>query len=219
MIIDEVKHKLEECGYEYINGYVNCESVVKLRCKQCNNIFEYNYHRLTSKHKGKNKCPHCREQKITNKKISNMLLKQSARLEKQKQRKLEMTGVPKLPIYVKECKQCGISFITSNKERVNCSSMCLKKFQNSKRHNRYKGITLDKDITLDKLFKRDNGYCALCGGLYDKLDYKEEKGTIICGGYYPSIDHIKPISKGGLHCWDNVQLTHIICNTMKSNIF
>lgn len=32
-----------------------------------------------------------------------------------------------------------------------------------------------------------------------------------------SIDHIRPLSKGGTHTWDNVQLAHLKCNIKKGN--
>lgn len=35
------------------------------------------------------------------------------------------------------------------------------------------------------------------------------------GDNYPSVDHIVPLAKGGLHSWDNVQLAHFKCNTLK----
>ena len=34
---------------------------------------------------------------------------------------------------------------------------------------------------------------------------------------YPSIDHTVPVSKGGTHTWDNVQLAHFYCNRVKGN--
>ena len=37
------------------------------------------------------------------------------------------------------------------------------------------------------------------------------------GPMYPSIDHIIPMSKGGGHIWSNVQVAHIICNSIKSD--
>jgi len=34
---------------------------------------------------------------------------------------------------------------------------------------------------------------------------------------YPTVDYIKPVSNGGTHSWDNVQLAHMGCNMVKSN--
>lgn len=31
------------------------------------------------------------------------------------------------------------------------------------------------------------------------------------------MDHKKPISKGGSHTWDNIQLAHHVCNSRKGN--
>ena len=75
----------------------------------------------------------------------------------------------------------------------------------------------DDDITLDKLFNRDGGVCALCGRRCDYGDYIFQGDTFIAGNDYPSIDHITPLSKGGSHTWNNVQLAHKRCNSIKSN--
>ena len=32
---------------------------------------------------------------------------------------------------------------------------------------------------------------------------------------YPTVDHIVPLSKGGTHTWNNVQLAHMACNSGK----
>ena len=57
--------------------------------------------------------------------------------------------------------------------------------------------------------------CSLCGGICNWGDYIIKDNNFIAGDYYPSIDHIKPIAKGGLHEWNNIQLAHRICNTNK----
>ena len=99
----------------------------------------------------------------------------------------------------------------------------MKKHENHekqiRRDNRLKenGV-VDKTITLEKLYKRDNGICKICGYKCDYTDYYiDENGTYIAGNNYPSIDHIKPISKGGCHTWENVQLVHRICNIIKND--
>ena len=75
----------------------------------------------------------------------------------------------------------------------------------------------DKDITLEELHNRSGGICALCGKVCDYLDYRLDNNIFIAGNNYPSIDHIKPLSKGGSHTWDNIQLAHKRCNSIKSN--
>lgn len=82
---------------------------------------------------------------------------------------------------------------------------------------RSSGSLGDRDITLEKLYNRDGGICALCGKPCDYEDYVFQGATFVAGNDYPSIDHVKPLSKGGSHTWDNVQLVHKICNSIKSN--
>ena len=53
--------------------------------------------------------------------------------------------------------------------------------------------------------------CQICGKPTDKDDITN--GHI--GRLYPTLDHIIPLSKGGTHTWDNVQLAHMSCNAGK----
>lgn len=94
----------------------------------------------------------------------------------------------------------------------------MRKLADKRRQGKISALDrLDTDITLPLLFKRDKGVCKICGGLCDYNDYKIKDGFIIVGNNYPSIDHIKPISKGGSHTWDNVQLSHKLCNSIKAD--
>jgi 5-methylcytosine-specific restriction endonuclease McrA len=52
------------------------------------------------------------------------------------------------------------------------------------------------------VFKRDKGRCGICRKRVDPTSKWE-------------IDHIIPISRGGAHCYDNVQLAHGKCNRAK----
>ena len=76
------------------------------------------------------------------------------------------------------------------------------------------GCAYDNSITLARLIKRDGLRCAICGELCDPNDHSWSKYS---GPMYPSIDHIIPMSRGGGHTWDNVQVAHIICNSYKSD--
>lgn len=117
------------------------------------------------------------------------------------------------------CLVCG----TITKRPKYCSEDCNRKARNVRsrayRRARTKSIDIqmvNPEITLDEVYQRDNGVCYLCGEKCDKEDYVwKRKGLKICGGNYPSIDHIKPISLGGPHSWDNVRLAHMSCNSSK----
>lgn len=128
----------------------------------------------------------------------------------------------------KECKFCGEKFITQyKKSKIFCSEECAHKNENlqkrlaeKRRKNRIKNTKkIDSDITLPKLFERDNGLCGICGKQTNYEDFIIKEGVFIVGNTYPSIDHIKPLSKYGTHTWDNVQLACKLCNSIKCDDF
>lgn len=112
------------------------------------------------------------------------------------------------------CCVCGKPFETFNPKQKTCSKECGRKLQNAHKDKRIpKEQIVDKDITLETLYRRDSGVCYLCG---EKCDWNDkEYGS--AGPLYPSIDHIIPIARGGLHSWDNVRLAHCSCNSKKSS--
>lgn len=122
----------------------------------------------------------------------------------------------------RECLNCG-EFFRSEKNQRMCSKECSDKYKNRlKEYKRRKRVLengrVDKSITLERLIKRDENVCYLCGSECDKEDYKlNEEGYFITGFNYPSVEHVIPISKGGTHTWDNVKLAHYYCNILKSN--
>ena len=59
-----------------------------------------------------------------------------------------------------------------------------------------------ENIDRDIVWKRDKGLCGICG--------RDVKGKW-------HLDHIIPISKGGLHSYNNVQVSHPRCNLQKGN--
>lgn len=69
----------------------------------------------------------------------------------------------------------------------------------------------DDSITLDAVITMYDGICQICKNPVDISDIKN--GHI--GRNYPTVDHIIPLSKGGTHTWDNVQLAHMACNAGK----
>lgn len=112
------------------------------------------------------------------------------------------------------CVVCGASFTTLNPVQKTCSTKCGIKFKNSRKERRIpKNQIVDKDITLEALYRRDSGVCYLCGA---PCDWNDKNGTIV-GDNYPSMDHVVPVSKGGLHSWGNIRLAHFGCNRKKAD--
>jgi predicted nucleic acid-binding Zn ribbon protein len=117
------------------------------------------------------------------------------------------------------CAECDKEFQRTMYDQRFCSKQCGKKNGRhlSQLRKRING-TVDETVTLTKLYARDNGKCHICGKQANYQDFTvENNGVFISGNSYPSIDHIMPVSKGGTHTWDNVALSHRICNSIKSD--
>lgn len=115
-----------------------------------------------------------------------------------------------------KCVVCGKAFTTYNPAQKTCCSECGKKLSYARSQKRIpKAQMIDKDITLEALYRRDSGVCYLCGGQCDWSDRDVKQNRV--GKSYPSIDHIIPVSRGGLHAWNNVRLAHFGCNVEKAD--
>lgn len=118
-------------------------------------------------------------------------------------------------VYNKKCKECGKWFSTTNRIKFFCSTGCkdkshYRKKETIRRERILKNGRVDWDISIERLMKRDKGVCHLCGNKVNlNLDTNDD--------YYGSVDHVRPISKGGTHTWENVKLAHRICNSYKSD--
>ena len=125
-------------------------------------------------------------------------------------------------------RRCGATFHSANAKTLYCSGRCRRRAQDKRRerlpsnfrhyyHVKYGDRYLehyDPSVTLRKLFERDGGICQICG---DPCDWDDtEWGN--SGPMYPSLDHIVPRAKGGDHKWENVQLTHCMCNSKKRDL-
>ena len=86
---------------------------------------------------------------------------------------------------------------------------CHSHIQRAKRF----GVPYEYGITLRTLLKEKGLRCAICGGLCDM----DDKTWGDCGPLYPSIDHIIPLAKGGGHTWNNIQVSHMMCNSIKGD--
>lgn len=65
------------------------------------------------------------------------------------------------------------------------------------------GYVRIEHIDRDVVFVRDRGICYLCGKSVDPSDWH--------------LDHVIPLSKGGDHLYENVKVTHPLCNLKKGN--
>jgi hypothetical protein len=108
-----------------------------------------------------------------------------------------------------ECLYCGErKWHSKHASKMFCSNRCSKKHRHRVRELRVKCGKKDMALTLPKLIKRDGWACRFCG----------IKCQMPIGFNFPdeaTIDHVVPISKGGSHAWDNVQLLCRECNTAK----
>lgn len=118
----------------------------------------------------------------------------------------------KIAEHQRRCRYCGRWF-TSERGATFCSEECRRKADNYRRDHRItRNGKADYTISLPRLYARDGGVCQICGEhLSFEVHYNDPK--------YPSIDHIIPLSKGGLHRWDNVQLLCRECNMLKRDTY
>jgi 5-methylcytosine-specific restriction endonuclease McrA len=65
------------------------------------------------------------------------------------------------------------------------------------------GVECDTSITLAGVFRAGFGHCGICKKWVQPR--------------HASMDHVHPLSKGGTHTWDNIQLTHLVCNLRKGD--
>lgn len=202
--------------YEYVGGYTTSDGFVDIRCKACGVVLHKSC--VTIRHR-KTTCDNCER-----------IATEKAKQEKEQQRKIEADKRMWAKAGKREakqmsfsvCKACGGLFYSERLGVLYCSDSCAKRVMNArakdKRIKKLSCIIVDKGITLERLFHKSNGVCALCGGKCNWADhFVKDNGAFVAGATYPSIDHIMPISKGGLHEWKNIQLAHFACNSKKGD--
>lgn len=123
-----------------------------------------------------------------------------------------------------QCKECDKLFLRTRQLQTCCSFDCRRRYCRRaaairRRHKVSENGRIDWDISIARLMKRNGVACGLCGNDVDLNDYHTtDSGTIVTGNNYPSIDHVFPISRGGTHTWDNVQLACRQCNSVKRDL-
>lgn len=147
-------------------------------------------------------CKQCGSYYITNTNIKTYYCSRSCKCESKRN-----------PFVQKRCKECGKHFSTFKSNQVFCSDNCCNKYgyrqkEIIRRNKIVSNGRVDWDISIKRLLKRDGRDCYIC-----KHPMKFNADTN--DPFYPSIEHVKPISKGGTHTWDNVKLAHRKCNWEK----
>lgn len=147
--------------------------------------------------------------------------KRKDRAEQRKEtRKIERLWHKRIHTVERVCNVCGrVFYCLDNEDNKTCSSKCSKKLRYARLNKRIpKAQMVDRDITLEKLYRRDNGKCYLCGITCSYDDWKTSpNGNKYPGDTYPEIEHVIPISRGGMHSWNNVRLACRKCNSNKSD--
>ena len=205
---------------EIVGEYKGIDKRITVKCITCGHVWEWPCGNLR---KGLScDCPKCKEIERQEKlaiEIEAKQKRQKQRLEENKRKKLAKEKERKEREQAKwhDCPVCG----KRTNRKVYCSDVCARKHYDAikdvRRRERIEQQLVDKDISLDKLIERDNNICWLCGLVCDKTDYTYKGNAFVAGNFYPSIDHVKPLSKGGLHSWNNVKLAHFRCNSIKGN--
>ena len=219
-------------GFIYVSGYKNRASECVIFHPVCGRSFE----RIPLYFKGE--CPLCKQAEIdAERQLKRMKSDEWKRkVEEQREAKQAQAELKEYHrLYDAHiCVWCNKIFTIKEyeeregKSNVNtlahCSSACIeahnkadRKQYNKDTHGKHKlrakkyGVGFERGISLQALVRRDGLNCALCGKPCNWNDIRQG----YCGPAYPSIDHIIPMSKGGAHEWNNVQVAHRSCNTMK----
>lgn len=208
-----IKHINERTPwFEYAGNYTGTDGYVDLKCKTCGTIARKSFQTVRA---GSARCDECVRIKAQGREEA----KKARKEELKYQRYFRLSNLQAEQLSMQTCVGCGQLFVPARRGLKYCSAECSTRTNNSigkdKRLKRMANVLVDKDIDLKRLYKRDKGKCAICGDTCDWDDFIVKDDVFIAGNNYPSIDHIVPLSKGGLHAWDNVQLAHRFCNSKK----
>lgn len=228
---ETVADYVKRSGFDYVGGYSKAKKPITVRCRECGRTFDRQFHIFRDVVNGTwtcgNECPLCKGDRQKEKERQRReQAERDARIKAEQRERKEADLISRqleerLAIHV--CKNCGKSYCiesTGYNSAKYCSEKCMKRWamriKNDRRHKKIVSRKHDADITLERLFKRDEGICYLCFGKCDWGDVDADGNA--CNNY-PSIDHVKPIAKGGTHTWDNVRLAHRRCNWEKSDAY
>jgi len=105
-------------------------------------------------------------------------------------------------------------------ENEKLNKICKKRLLNLRNRCKLMNYPLPKSEMFKKILKEsfDNGFkCHYCKNKMRIIGKKERKGNLNIEDIF-TFEHIKPLSKGGVHSFDNVVVCCRTCNTIKSNM-
>ena len=184
------------------------------RCNVCGYVFSRG-----RDNRNKIGCPTCREIEASLRKKERE--RQKALREKEKAEELAKDKI---------CESCGCVFHNASSTAKYCCDTCQRRekrrrdvaagkkllnYGNHRKRAKIYGVEYEQGITVKKLVIRDNNICQICGEPCDANDHRWSEHF---GPLYPTIDHVIAMVNGGGHTWDNVQLAHAICNSIKRDL-
>lgn len=215
-----------DAGLEYIGGYSGSDRPVRVRCIVCGSVFFVNYSKFRGKSRDARCCPVCNGASVHNTLVVRTYMREwiadeerrNSQKEKARRKRIKAIAIRSRRLNAAHtCPVCGMQ----TTRRKYCCDECARKASNAKcelkKRKFMKAKVVDKDITLQGLYKRDRGVCWICGLTCDYGDYERRNGHFIAGNLYPSKDHIIARCEGGEHSWRNIKLAHRICNTNRYN--
>jgi endogenous inhibitor of DNA gyrase (YacG/DUF329 family) len=124
------------------------------------------------------------------------------------------------------CKQCGDPFTYQryNGERDLCGKRCAdgfyraadpERFKQQKRNQAKRRRAARRAVPVERfkdveIYERDRWICQLC---FKPTHRRYARSDLMS----PTLDHIVPLGLGGAHTRINVQLAHLICNSVKGD--
>lgn len=222
----------QNCGKEYETNYSNRNSfcsqecvwehnskraLLNKRCLVCKTVFEgtvsnSDYCSDACRNRAySNTCVQCGKEFRS--KHPRTLCSRQCQLERGREKYNEYMLDKKGEQHV-SCRECGSDFIVryGDKRKRFCSSECSRR-HNGRIHKRSRRALKKSNGPVERInplavYERDCWRCGICGKKVNPdLQFPHPKSA--------SLDHILPLSKGGTHTWQNVQLAHLRCNVVK----
>jgi 5-methylcytosine-specific restriction endonuclease McrA len=208
-------------GQDRSRIYRNSPGVFDKHCQTRGTVRRYPHTKIAAK-----KCSQCSKPFVSRNATAVVCSDECNRQKNRAERRLQAfikRRKQQTPVETK-CRRCNVAFtaLTRTKQSYHyCSKACCvaigrrkQKAKYGREHRKREKVKLPAwalrgDVSLAGLYARSNGKCSAC-----------KRKAVMCKTYRPdqaTIDHIVPMSKGGLHVQDNLQLMCQKCNSAKSN--